>query len=406
MFRAKTDFRSKLERQGRRTTIVPLARLAMLAIASLVLVGGSPSCPDLQGTVRIESDTGEEPLAGAVVDWSCGTSTSNGDGLYVVGGVKKGATCSLMGVTADGNTLHVSHCEQDGSVLPSCNFVMGSSDVHRDIVVEGTGSCPQAGDLGPGEHFVQLEYDGVARDYIAYVPASYDASRHSAVILNLHGLGSKAQEQMAGSRMNDAADTLGFIAVYPNGTERPSAEGNRWNSGCIICGEADDVGFLRVVVDDISTKLCIDSGRVYATGMSNGASMAHRLACEASDLIAGIAPVAGHIAIGVDSCTPSTPISVITYHGLEDETLDFDDYAVPTFNAWLDLNDCSGTPTQTRYGAHSTCVTYDQCDGGVRVGLCSMTPMGHCWPGGDCVPGGEPTNDDIIASEHMWGFFE
>ena len=391
-------------RKPSRNRFILLAKLAVPLIAALFLVGGSSSCPDLRGTVRISSVSGVEPLTGAVVEWSCGTSTSNGDGFYRVGSVKTGAECALLGVTVDGDDQHVLHCEQDGTVLPSCDFVMGNADVDRDIVVAGVGVCPLAGDLGPGEHQRELEHDGVTRDYIVYVPASYDSSTRSAVILNLHGLGSTAQEQMAKSYMNAAADTLGFVAVYPNGTERPSSEGNRWNSGCIICGTADDVGFLRAVVDDLSTKLCIDTGRVYATGMSNGATMAHRLACEASDLVAGIAPTAGRIAI--DSCTPSTSVSVIIYHGMEDDTIDYDDYAIPTFNTWLDLNGCSGTPIETDHGAESTCVTYDQCNGGVSVGLCSVTPMGHCWPGGDCAPGAAPTNDDILASEHMWGFFE
>ena len=50
---------------------------------------------------------------------------------------------------------------------------------------------------------------------------------------------------------------------------------------------------MRAVVADVQRRYSVDPQRVYATGMSNGGMLAHRLACEAADVFAGIAAVAG-----------------------------------------------------------------------------------------------------------------
>ena len=68
--------------------------------------------------------------------------------------------------------------------------------------------------------------------------------------------------------MNDHADVAGYIVIYPQGI------GNSWNGGA-CCGEAqdlglDDVGFVRAVVADAMTRLCIDPDRIYGVGISNG----------------------------------------------------------------------------------------------------------------------------------------
>lgn len=65
----------------------------------------------------------------------------------------------------------------------------------------------------------------------------------------------------------------------------------------------------------------VDPKRIFATGISNGAMMSYRLACELSDKIAAVAPVEG--AQNVD-CWPSNRISVIVFHGTADRLVPFD----------------------------------------------------------------------------------
>src|SRR5690606_41449164 len=82
-------------------------------------------------------------------------------------------------------------------------------------------------------------------------------------------------------------EEAGFIAVFPNGLS-PARSGMlaTWNAGA-CCARArdeqvDDVGFLRAVLADVKRRIRVDASRVYVVGMSNGAMMAYRIACQAS----------------------------------------------------------------------------------------------------------------------------
>jgi polyhydroxybutyrate depolymerase len=271
----------------------------------------------------------------------------------------------------------------------------GSSDTGEPV------DCPVEDDLGAGDHPITLSHDGSDRTYEIHVPPAYDPEAATPVIVNMHGYTSAGWQQVLFSDMNPVADAEGFIVIYPDGIA------NSWNAGS-CCGDAastdvDDVGFLSAVIEDLSTKLCIDRARVYATGMSNGGYMSHRLACEASDVFAAVAPVAG--AMGIPDCDPPRPMPVVAYHGTEDGLVDYADGAA-AIDEWVGLNGCTGDPVRTDHGG-SYCDRWESCDDGVEVELCTLDPMGHCWPGGSstlCLPGIGPFNDDINANEHMWAF--
>src|SRR6202035_2271000 len=106
------------------------------------------------------------------------------------------------------------------------------------------------------------------------------------------------------------ADAKGFVTVYPNGTGLGPVQ--TWNAGGFVKGiesRADDVAFLKTLLDDVATRVNVDPKRVYACGMSNGAMMCYRLAAELSDRIAAIAPVAGTIAI--ENSRPQRAVTVL-----------------------------------------------------------------------------------------------
>ncbi len=137
--------------------------------------------------------------------------------------------------------------------------------------------------------------------------------------------------------------------------------------------------------------------RVYVTGMSNGGFMSQRLACDLSDRIAAIAPVAGNNV--TTSCVPTRPISVMEFHGTADSTVPYSGTG-PTIAAWVDRNGCDSSPAVTFDSGNARCETYNGCDGGVEVTLCTITGLGHAWPG---AFGG---TSDISATDAMWSFFE
>jgi polyhydroxybutyrate depolymerase len=259
-------------------------------------------------------------------------------------------------------------------------------------------------DPGPGDHSAEMEFGGQTRTFRMYVPTGYDAAVPTALVLNLHGCPSNAGEQMVFTGMNATADARGFVIVYPNGS------GQSWNAGS-CCDPAaaegvDDVGFLVALVDRVAGQLCIDRARVYAAGLSNGGDMVYRLACEAPDIFAGIVPVASEIL--VPACLPSRPLPLIAYHGTADSSVP---YAAgeAAFHRYAEAAGCVGDPVRTDYEA-SYCDIYEACNGGVRVGFCTLTGMDHCWPAGPgagwmCELAIGPYSDDINANEHMWEFF-
>jgi polyhydroxybutyrate depolymerase len=141
---------------------------------------------------------------------------------------------------------------------------------------------------------VSLQHDGRSRRYLIHVPAHADPSAPRPVVLVLHGAADDAVDNRDWLGLDDMADREGFLAVYPDGTGPFAGRLHMWNSGD-CCGSAqwngvDDVGFLLAVLDDVSERTAVDATRVYATGLSNGAMMAYRLAAEASDRIAPSRP--------------------------------------------------------------------------------------------------------------------
>jgi polyhydroxybutyrate depolymerase len=170
----------------------------------------------------------------------------------------------------------------------------------------------------PGDYTFKLRQGGRERSYILHVPKDALTSPWP-VVINFHGGGSSAAGQQAYSRMDAVADRQGFLVVYPNGTGRIADLLLTWNAGA-CCGYAldnkvDDVGFVRAVIDDLETHASIDRARIYATGLSNGAMMSYRLAAEAPDLIAAIAPVAGALAFPFE---PKRPIPILHIHSVDD----------------------------------------------------------------------------------------
>jgi polyhydroxybutyrate depolymerase len=241
------------------------------------------------------------------------------------------------------------------------------------------------------------------------------------LVLVFHGGTGNAQSAVLMSGFNKVADQNGFIVAYPNGTGRLQNDILlTWNGGT-CCGyaqvnNADDVGFVRAVVAEMQSLTTIDSQRIYATGMSNGGILSHRLACEASDLFAAVGPVAG--TLNYLGCSPAESISVIAFHGTADQHIPYeggfgpqslvevDFESVPdSIDFWVSHNQCSPEPAVNIVDdvEHKN---WSGCGGGTAVELYSIIDGGHAWPGG--LAGREAADQPtkkISASQLIWDFF-
>jgi len=280
--------------------------------------------------------------------------------------------------------------------------------------------------FGPGDHTVSLAVGGLERSAIVHVPLKYDRTVAMPVVLAFHGGGANADNMVRFSGLDEKADEVGFIAVYPNGTGRLPRMLTFNGGNC--CGRAaangvDDVEFTRRLLDEVAKACTIDPKRVFATGMSNGGIMAYRLASELSDRIAAIAPVGGPM--GTKDCSPGRPVSVIHFHGTADEFAPFnggrgrgpsgtDFFSVPdSIAAWVAADGCDPTPVTTALpdtaddGTTGTLTTYGQGKDGSEVVLIVIEGGGHTWPGRDSRLAllGKSTKD-ISANDVMWEFFQ
>ncbi|HMJ09862.1 MAG TPA: PHB depolymerase family esterase [Polyangiaceae bacterium] len=287
-------------------------------------------------------------------------------------------------------------------------------------------SQPSAGCEGEGSTYPagtsagSLTVGSVQRTFRVHVPPGYRKGQPAPVVLMLHGGGGSGEQlQMQSARMDPIADREGFITVYPDGTGALRT----WNAGQ-CCGRAvadgvDDVGFIAALLDHLEGELCTDKRRVFATGMSNGGMLTHRLACELSDRIAAFAPVAGTLG---SSCQAARPVPVLHIHGTSDGHVPWNGgmgcgpagvpfTSVPdTMNVWRTRNACASNTTTYFEQGDGHCTAYAGCQ--APVVLCAVEGGGHSWPGGVAkepvvqCPADGFQSQSFVASELAWQFFE
>lgn len=269
-----------------------------------------------------------------------------------------------------------------------------------------------------------LQYGGVERSFAIHVPnAVKDNTQRVPLVLVIHGGGGNARHAERVSGFSDKADREGFIVVYPEGTGRLKRNLLTWNAGH-CCGTAmekgvDDVGFFNALLDKLLQQYPIDPNRVYATGISNGGMMSHRLGRELSDRFAAIAPVAA--ALFGDEVQPPNPVSAIMINGLLDRAVPIDGGApggrfpqawdgtparpaVEQAKFWARANGCDAESARAEKALY-TLTTY-RCPVGRGVQLYVIKDGGHAWPGGEKgTPRGDQPSMAINATDVIWDFF-
>ncbi len=261
-----------------------------------------------------------------------------------------------------------------------------------------------------GETLGTLTSSGVQRTYRLYVPASYSPSQPTALVLNFHGFGSTAKEQEAYSKMPQQADKSGFITVAPDGLD------HRWFIySKLEPGYVDDFAFVSSLIDDLSSKLCIDSKRVFSTGISNGAAFSAQAACKLNDRIAAISTVAaeGYNAV---YCSGKQPVPILAFHGTADKLVPFDGgpsgrlglTSPPTrtnMANWAKFNGCNMTLATQQIASDVSLESYSQCRNNADTQLYVIDGGGHTWPGAINVLALGPTTHSIDATALMAAFF-
>ena len=258
-----------------------------------------------------------------------------------------------------------------------------------------------------------LTIGGLTRTYHVYRPAGLPGPAPLVVFLH-GGFGTGEQaEQYYG--WDAEADAHSFLVAYPDGYDRA------WNAGGGCCGRpaarnVDDVAFISAMVARIERQAPVDSGRVFATGISNGGLMAYRLACSTT-LFAAIGPDS---ATELGPCANPARTSVIHIHGTADHNIPYDGgpgdgYAhidgpsVPSVVAtWRQVDGCA-PPSSSVHGLVTTSLA--TCPDGRAVELITIAGAGHQWPGSPDRPliqkalGLDTPSTALDATNAIWSFF-
>jgi polyhydroxybutyrate depolymerase len=268
---------------------------------------------------------------------------------------------------------------------------------------------------------------GEKREYLLYVPKSYDRARPTPLVVSMHGAGLWGASQRDISRWNELADTKGFIVVYPSGV---GGKGVRIWRAEPSEGLAKDVKYISALVDTVSAHYNVDQSRIYANGLSNGGGMAFALSCMLSDRIAAVGMVAaaqtlpwrwcvsGKREAGSAKRAIARPVPVISFHGTADPVVPYNGGSswisprpfpnVPSWTAtWARRNQCAADPVDSVVAVDVVRRTYVHCAASAPVVLYTIRGGGHTWPGGMELPEwfvGRTTRS-IDATELMWAFF-
>ena len=256
-----------------------------------------------------------------------------------------------------------------------------------------------------------IEVEGETREYLIYVPNTYDTIQSFPLMLNFHGWTMSARNQMEVSDMRALSETDEFILVYPQGTRLWGS--THWNVGSWTLGSnAKDVEFIAALINQIADNYNIDDERVYACGYSNGGFFSHELACQLSQKIAAIGTVAANISEEtINNCNPSHPIPIITISGTRDDEVEYDG-SMPertlsqeeTLEYWRTFNKVDTVPIITNMpdlnsldGSTAVRYQYVNGDNDSEVEHYKVVDGGHDWPG-------TFGNMDINSDSVIWNF--
>ena len=164
-----------------------------------------------------------------------------------------------------------------------------------------------------------INHEGLNREYLLYIPDSYQKDKKAPLVFNFHGFGGSASDHFQYTKMDEVSDKESFILVYPQGSLLNGY--SHWNSevqSSTNKSKVDDIGFIKKVIEEISSEYNIDEQRIYTCGYSNGGFFSYFLGCN-TNLFAGVGSVSGTMMEKtLDNCNPSHPISVISLHGTND----------------------------------------------------------------------------------------
>ena len=273
-----------------------------------------------------------------------------------------------------------------------------------------TTSCTEQ--AGSSTYQCFTAFDGLERRFNYYLPPVYfETSNDLPILISLHGGGGTAEENQDYTNLSTLADEENFIPVFPQGSVAEGKGTTGWFTGTCDGSEVCDVGFISYIIDYLGLNININLDEVYVTGFSNGAFMAYSLACNLSEKIAAVAPVAGSMESGnFQTCYSTHPLSIVHIHGATDNVIpsignEYFESVRDVIDFWKNFNECAQTDMVegidfNNDGYTWTTETHSECLYGVEVEYVYLAGHGHEWPSTT----NSKVSADIDSSQYIWNF--
>lgn len=223
-----------------------------------------------------------------------------------------------------------------------------------------------------GVDFYTMNLDGYLREYLVYVPERIASSGEAApMVISMHGANQTYKMMFDISRWWEVADKYGFILVMPNSTLNPATAGKvvtpTWNA----VGDpsrANDVEFLKALVNAVKANYAVDNSKIYLSGQSNGSMMTNYMGMMASEYFTAMASTSGPVLEDIPSLTANAGTTPIPLYLLMGE-FDFWNWSTTeegvvrnTISYWLDRNqagDVDAPDSTSTNGRYTTSVWYN-----------------------------------------------
>jgi poly(hydroxyalkanoate) depolymerase family esterase len=170
---------------------------------------------------------------------------------------------------------------QATSLVRAGNVMEATSAIQRALAAGGAatrwaGASP-APDLRPARGRVltgSFSNGAGTRSYKAYLPAGHPTDGLPLIVM-LHGCKQNPDDFAAGTRMNQMAEELGFVVVYPAqcGAANVSACWN-WFQAAHQARDAGEPSLIAGITREVLARHRLDVRRVHAAGLSAGGAMA------------------------------------------------------------------------------------------------------------------------------------
>ncbi len=206
-----------------------------------------------------------------------------------------------------------------------------------------------------------MTVSGTSRWYMVHVPSSHNINNAAPLIIAYHGKGEHPANIKGETQLSNAAYSPYGVTVFPNGLTQ------EWQGEPDILpdssGWRDDFLFTNMVSDAMEASFCIDTGREFAMGMTNGGGFTGSLACNATInsrfAVFGANSAAVYTSTpGIDSacnaqtvdtipintligfCSPGHALPILEVHGLADTQIVYSGgqhrgYFIPYIPHWV-----------------------------------------------------------------------